>query len=108
MGQKLRQPPWMILQIGVRPIQRLHDQVRWAGGAEQRQRRLDPAGIRFQAGTDVQVSRAGEGGQRLVGGIAAHISSEGNRVHTVLKKMKMRTVGIVHQKLCIVFPANRR
>ena len=80
-------------------VQRLKNQIRGAGGTEQRQGVLC---LRLKRGGGVQVSAAGEHRQCFVRRVAAEIRPKIHRMQGLRKKFQVSAVGVVHSQQAAV------
>lgn len=106
----LHQPPGVVpCQHRIAGIQRLQNEVRGAGRAEQRQR---PPHSRFVLHRGIvrqmQIRAAGDHRQGLVGRVAAHGRTLRDGVAVLRQKAQIGAVGVIHQQRHALRPADRR
>ena len=106
----LHQPPGVVpCQHCVAGIQRLQNEVRGAGGAEQRQR---PPHSRFVLHRGIvrqmQIRAAGDHRQSLMGRVATHGRALRDGVAVLRQKAQVGPVGVIHQQRHALLPADRR
>ena len=106
----LHQPPGVVpCQHRIAGIQRLQNEVRGAGRAEQRQR---PPHSRFVLHRGIvrqmQIRTAGDHRQGLVGRVAAHGRTLRDGVAVLRQKAQIGAVGVIHQQRHALRPADRR
>ena len=86
-------------EIAVAAVERLHDEIGRAGGAEELQSLF---GLFCEVGrsvpADLQIGAAGQHRESLVGGVAADICTQVQRMQRVLQKVQVRAVGVVHSQ----------
>ena len=104
----LRQPPGVVpCQHRVAGIQRLQNEVRGAGRAEQRQR-TPHGGFVLHGGIvrQMQIRAAGDHRQGLVGRVAAHGRALRDGVAVLRQKAQIGTVSVIHQQRHALRPAD--